>query len=92
MLLIGIPLVWIFIRKRWLAWWQSILGGLLTVSLFLVLWFATATWEYFLLNGLSLTLTSWLLAAVGGLTFWFIALWRNARFNGSNYAIKGTSV
>lgn len=88
MLLFGVPLVWLFIRKRWLAWWQSILGGVVAVSLFLVLWFATSPWEYFLLNGISLTISSWLLAAVGGLVFWSIALWRNPRFNGPNNSFK----
>lgn len=84
MLLCGVPLVWLFIRKRWLAWWQSVIGGLIAVSLFLVLWFATSPWEYFVLNGLSLTLSSWVLATIGGIVFWIIALWRNPRFNETN--------
>lgn len=88
MLLFGVPLVWLFIRKRWLSWWQSVLGGLIAVSLFLVLWFVTSPWEYFVLNGLSLTLSTLLLAAIGGFVFWVIALWRNSRFTGPNNSFK----
>ena len=80
MLLFGLPLVWLFIRKGWLAWWQSVLGGLAAVSLFLVLWFLTSNWAYFVASGLRLSLFSWALAAAGGLAFWFIAFWRNPRF------------
>jgi len=88
MLLFGVPLVLLFVRKRWVAWWQSVLGGVLAASLFLVLWFGTSTWAHFLLNGLRLTIYAWVLATVGGLVFWLIALWRNPRFNGPNNSFK----
>jgi peptidoglycan/LPS O-acetylase OafA/YrhL len=92
MLLFGVPLVWLFIRKRWLAWWQSVLGGIVAVSLFLVLWFVTSSWEHFLQNGIPLTLYSWLLAALSGFVFWCIALWRNPYFNSPNFAFKGDAL
>ena len=88
MLLFGAPLIWLFVRKGWVSWWQSVLGGMLAASLFLLLWFGTSTWEHFLLNGLRLTVHAWVLAAAGGLAFWLIALWRNPRFNGPNNSFK----
>ena len=88
MVLFGVPLVCLFVRKRWVAWWQSILGGVLVSSICLVLWFATSTWEEFLHNWLELTTYGLGWAAVGGIVFWFIALWRNPRFNGPNNSFK----
>ena len=90
MFLFGAPLVWLFVRKRWVAWWQSVLGGVLAASFFLILWFATSSWEHFLLNGLNLTLYAWATAAAVGLIFWLIGLWRNPRFHGPNNSFKPT--
>jgi hypothetical protein len=90
MFLFGAPLVWLFVRKRWVAWWQCVLGAVLAASLFLILWFATSSWADFVLNGLNLALYAWATAAAGGLIFWFIGLWRNPRFHGPNNSFKPT--
>jgi hypothetical protein len=88
MLLFGAPLVCLFIRKGWVAWWQSVLGGVLAASFFLLLLFGTSTWDHFLLNGLRLNVYAWVLATAGGLVFWPIALRRNPHFNGPNNLFK----
>ena len=88
MLLFGVPLVFLFVRKRWVAWWQSVLGSLLVSSICLVLWIATSTREEFLHNWFELTAFGWAWAGAVGIVFWFIALWRNPRFNGPNKSFK----
>ena len=88
MLLFGVPLVFLFVRKRWVAWWQSILGSLLVSSVCLVLWVATSTREEFVQNWFELTTFAWSWAVAIGIAFWLIALWRNPRFNGPNNSFK----
>lgn len=82
MLLFGAPFIWIFTRKRWIAWWQVCLGAVLVAVLFLVAWFAILT-DYSFTDGLPLILSTVLTAAVAGLVFWLLAFWRNPRFGES---------
>ena len=89
MFLFGIPLVWLFVRKRWVAWWQCVVAALVAATLFLMLWFFVLTnWDHFLLNGLRILLYAWVLAAVAGSVFWLIGFWRNPRFMGPNDSFK----
>jgi hypothetical protein len=81
MFLFGVPLLWLFVRKRWTSWWQCIAAALAAATLFLLLWFFVLTnWEHFLLNGLRVSLYAWAVAVVAGGLFWLIAFWRNPRF------------
>ncbi|MGO4549586.1 hypothetical protein AB4059_00560 [Lysobacter sp. 2RAF19] len=87
MFLFGVPLLWLFVRKRWTSWWQCIVAALAAATLFLLLWFFVLTnWEHFLLNGLRVSLYAWAVAVVAGGLFWLIAFWRNPRFTGSETA------
>jgi hypothetical protein len=88
MLLFGVPLVFLFVRRRWVAWWQSILGSFLVSCICLVLWIATSTREEVLQNWFELITFGCSWAVLVGIVFWFIALWRNPRFNGPNNSFK----
>lgn len=93
MLLFGVPLLWLFVRRRWTSWWQCMAAALAAATLFLLLWFFVLTnWEHFLLNGLGLSLYAWAVAVVAGGVFWLIAFWRNPRFavSGKSKTLSGS--
>ncbi|MET3653496.1 hypothetical protein [Dyella japonica] len=85
MVLFGSPVIWIFMRKRWLAWWQVCLGAISVAALFLVVWFATLT-DYSFTDGLPMVLSTVLTATVAGLVFWLLAFWRNTRFHRATHS------
>lgn len=74
-ILLGVPLLLVFRKKRWLGWWQVTLGGFVTGILSTVIWslFAGVSWET--------ALFMLLFCGVGvmsALAFWAIAVFRNA--------------
>lgn len=81
LMLFGVPLVWLFVRKRWISPWHSVLAGVLAGALFVVLWWLMTSTAHMLLSGTRIALSALVLGAVGGLVFWAIAFWRNPRFN-----------
>jgi len=71
----GIPLYWVFVQRRWLSWWQVMLGGALCAIpvpvLLAVLSMKLSMLGDLLAFGLPVGLLS-------GLTFWALAVRRNA--------------
>jgi hypothetical protein len=90
MVLFGIPLIFLFIRKRWLSWWQVTLGATLAAGFLVTGYFLLSNWQHFLQSGLGITAYGLLSGAISGLVFWLIAFWRNPRFADPNNSFKPT--
>ncbi|MBD9471165.1 hypothetical protein [Pseudoxanthomonas sp. PXM01] len=88
MVLFGIPLIFLFIRKRWLKWWQVTLGATLAAGFLVTAYFLLTNWQHFLQSGLGITIYGLLSGVISGLVFWLVAFWRNPRFAGPNNSFK----
>lgn len=73
-ILVGLPLLGWFFRRRWLSWWQFLLGGAACGAVAAIP-FAVAGWVPFAAVGAAFVL----IGAGHGLVFWFIAVFRNGR-------------
>jgi len=76
-LLLGVPLFVAFLRRGWLSWWASVLGGALVgiggaAGLTLVIGNHESDW---VLEKLAVTT---FVGAVAGMAFWLIAVFRNS--------------
>jgi hypothetical protein len=73
-LLIGVPLVLWYFKKRWFKLWQATFGGA-TVGLLLspLLAFSGGTERFFYV-----ATTFAALGCTHGIAFWFLAFWRNS--------------